>query len=66
MKMVKTTLKGMEDHLPTATPSNLQGESTAKFEQESKEIKGVISSESEALSGVIDQVLFDSSMSYQR
>ena len=55
--MVKTTLKGMEAQLPTSAPSNIHGESTAKFGQETKEIKDVISSESEALSGVIDQVL---------
>ena len=56
MKMVKTTLKGMEAHLPISAPNDLHGESTAKFEQESKEIKDIISSESQAVAGVIDQV----------
>jgi hypothetical protein len=56
MKMVKTTLKGMEAHLPASAPKSLQGESTAKFEQESKEVRDIISSESEAVSGVFDQV----------
>jgi hypothetical protein len=56
MKMVKSTLKGLEAHLPTSAPKKLQGESTAKFEQETKEIKDVISSENEALSEVIVQV----------
>ena len=54
--MVKSSLKEMEAHLPVTAPSSgLNGESPMKFVQETKEMKDVLSSESEDLSGVMDQ-----------
>lgn len=55
--MVKTALTEMEAHLPAApTGQDLLGESPAKFVQETKEMKDVLVSESESLTGVMDQV----------
>jgi hypothetical protein len=56
MKMVKQELTDMEAHMPNKAPKDLNGESPTKFVQEAKEMKGVLVSESKAVTGVMHQV----------